>query len=342
MSKLTIHNFYGRGSPSGEDNVVRSKKAEYNLFVYSHVLYKLKHSHVLLLKLVSARFSKRVKELLNKNKHITQTEIHNIHPFVKLSLIKWLAKRTNVSMYIHNFRLVAPCAVLMDRNGNHCDLCIRRRNAVLLAPFYKCYRKSFIMTLFITLRILYSRVARVFNNIKTVYTYSSYHRDAHLHLFGEDTKFFMTDNNNDTDIKLYNPKSLVTSVAFLGRLSEEKGILDLALNWPRNTDVTLHIYGTGPQEKTLKENIIKSHNIIFYGLVHKLQIDEVLKQHDAVIIPSNCAEGYPTVIGEAVRNNCVLLTQDIQPQSMHVEKLGGFVYQANTELELEKVLKRLK
>jgi glycosyltransferase involved in cell wall biosynthesis len=107
------------------------------------------------------------------------------------------------------------------------------------------------------------------------------------------------------------PPSTVDSVTqrenfwlFVGRLSEEKGVLELIKTWPRNHN--LCIVGTGPLEKDLKS--AASQNIQFLGAKSRVEIDLLLSQSKGLVIPSLWSEGLPTVYLEALANSTPVLT----------------------------------
>ena len=94
-------------------------------------------------------------------------------------------------------------------------------------------------------------------------------------------------------------------VIFIGRLSQEKGVVDLLSIWNRvlrgsDRPVLLDICGTGPLEKEINELIQKlsiSDTVSMKG--HVLNIEQVLKNADIFVLPSY-AEGNSNAILEAM------------------------------------------
>ena len=111
--KIIIHNFYGRKAPSGEDNFVRRQEKDYSVYVFSELLYLKKFKQIITYIKVRLKTTKRIQRLSKMVSDQDEVEVHNVTPFVDTKAIINLSKKTKVNLYAHNFRLVAPCAVLM-------------------------------------------------------------------------------------------------------------------------------------------------------------------------------------------------------------------------------------
>ncbi len=97
---------------------------------------------------------------------------------------------------------------------------------------------------------------------------------------------------------------------FIGRLVEKKGV-DLAINAVKKLNkaghnINLDIVGSGSLEKKLKFQTGVSTAIKFLGWKTKKEIDDLMKEYNAIIVPSKTAhngdtEGLPTVVLEALK-----------------------------------------
>lgn len=88
---------------------------------------------------------------------------------------------------------------------------------------------------------------------------------------------------------------------FIGRVQEDKGILDLIKVFEeiKSDHATLDVIGTGELLEELKESN-KSSNVNFLGQVPNKDISYYLSQSDVLVVPSkNRYEGFPRVILEA-------------------------------------------
>ena len=88
---------------------------------------------------------------------------------------------------------------------------------------------------------------------------------------------------------------------YCGRLSKEKGILNLVEAFSKIKNEQLYIAGTGPEEENIKK-IIKQNNlknIRMLGYLNKEKLKDVLRKSSFIILPSICYENSPYSIIEA-------------------------------------------
>jgi glycosyltransferase involved in cell wall biosynthesis len=84
---------------------------------------------------------------------------------------------------------------------------------------------------------------------------------------------------------------------FIGRLSNEKGLPTLLSAW-RDIDYPLSIVGDGPLQKLLGHTSPK--NVKFLGFANKEEVFDALKKSYMLIFPSECYEGLPLTLIEAM------------------------------------------
>ena len=88
----------------------------------------------------------------------------------------------------------------------------------------------------------------------------------------------------------------LTSIVFIGRLIERKGIKDivqLASDFP---SISFNIIGSGPYKEKLEDYNLS--NIILHGLLDHNNINLIFQESDLMFLPSR-SEGFPKVILEA-------------------------------------------
>ena len=140
-------------------------------------------------------------------------------------------------------------------------------------------------------------------------------------------------------------------VLFVGRLVEEKGLLQLlesAKTW--NKMINLAIVGIGPLTKTVMETANQFSSIKFYGAKNSSQLPIYYSAADVVIVPSTSEEGFGRVILEALACGTPILgsTKGAIKEAMD-ESVGLFINPTRQEikknveylLENKNVLKRL-
>jgi glycosyltransferase involved in cell wall biosynthesis len=89
---------------------------------------------------------------------------------------------------------------------------------------------------------------------------------------------------------------------FVGRLSPEKGILTLMRAWRSLPNIPLQIVGDGPLmgEVLSKARELNRPDVECVGWLSRNEVLEKLKGANFVVVPSNCNEGFPLTIVEAL------------------------------------------
>jgi glycosyltransferase involved in cell wall biosynthesis len=89
--------------------------------------------------------------------------------------------------------------------------------------------------------------------------------------------------------------------AFVGRLSEEKGVLTLLECWKQNPDLPLlRIVGGGPLESRVQEAAATLNNVEWMGSRSGDQVLDIMGGALALLCPSLWYEGMPRVVIEAL------------------------------------------
>lgn len=84
---------------------------------------------------------------------------------------------------------------------------------------------------------------------------------------------------------------------FVGRLSEEKGILRLLETWPPGESLT--IVGDGPQREAV-ELLGSRVGAEIMGKISRSAVVEIMRRRAGLVFPSICYEGFPLVYAEAL------------------------------------------
>ena len=129
-------------------------------------------------------------------------------------------------------------------------------------------------------------------------------------------------------------------VIFAGRLSKEKGILDLletSTKLPQ--DIHLLILGSGPEEEKVKE-VVKSHpNIHFMGYVEKQRTISLIRGSDVLVQPS-LAEGISSTILESMACKTPIIATNVggNKELLENNKSGITIEPNSPQIILEKLL----
>lgn len=215
--------------------------------------------------------------------------VHNTFPNWGTSWIDAWRSRTVVTL--HNYRTVCAAATL-HRSGMHCTKCLTV--PMLPAVQHACYRGSRALTVPLavaaspwgSLRRLPALAARtvVLNDEA---------RTLFEGVLGRSVS--VIPNFTDSRIDTAPPNG---RCVFVGRLSREKGILDLIEHWP--TGVSLDVIGAGPLEKDAKNIASRKPGVSVLGRIPPRELMLRMSSYEALVLPSLWGEGLPTVMLEAL------------------------------------------
>jgi glycosyltransferase involved in cell wall biosynthesis len=312
MKILVIHNYYGSCSPSGENIVVDEeirllKKFGNEVFVYkksSDFIRELKFLGSIFGGLVTPwnfieyfKIKKVVKLFLPDVIHI-----HNTFPLISPSILYSIPNSVSVVMTLHNYRLFCAAGIPM-RKSKVCTLCIDK-NSVLPAIRFRCYRDSFFATIPIALGILIHKIFRTWNRKITKFiVLSDFHKYKFIEAGIDSNKIFIK-SNFFSGRPMYVPfNNRIYDVIFVGRISEEKGIMTLLRAWKDMgiNSPNLLIVGDGNLLQNVQEYILINQlsNVFLKGKVTKVEANSLISFSKLLILPSECYEGFPLVIAES-------------------------------------------
>lgn len=125
-----------------------------------------------------------------------------------------------------------------------------------------------------------------FRNSILIHTQNGYQTSFYVkNGFPEDRILEIPQHNVDMRMYGISPTEDSFHVAFLGRLTESKGLDLLPDIIHKSPDIIFHIVGNGPMKVRLKGSIVGG-NVIFHGFVSEQEKRKILSQCDAIIIPS--------------------------------------------------------
>lgn len=198
---------------------------------------------------------------------------------------------------IHNFRPICAAGTLL-RDGVFCELCPTQGS--LNAVQNSCYRNSALKTLPLAIASRRSRIPTVFEHSDALIFLSERTRRIYQgYGLGFEEKSHVVPNfvdaplNDDVRQRLGKEAHWV----FAGRLSQEKGILDLIKDWPVGTP--LLVVGGGPDEQACLE-AARGKQITFFGQRDHEFVNLVLRNAKGLVFPSTCFENSPMIYLEAL------------------------------------------
>lgn len=143
---------------------------------------------------------------------------------------------------------------------------------------------------------------------------------------------------NRVDKILYSPKTVVKNFIYVGRLAEEKNVLNLIRVFNQMPDLNLTIIGFGTLEVECKK--IASSNIRIIGPVNNKDLYKYYQSHDVFVLPS-ISEPWGLVVEEALNNGLPVLVSNRVGclEEVVIPYKNGLVFSVDSENSLkEKVL----
>ena len=338
MKVLIIHNFYQSKSPSGENQLVLDEmkllRSHNNIqvkefFFQSDSFYS--HSPIGKLKMLlnipwNFGLNKKIKSTLREFKPDV-IHIHNTFPFISPSIFYKLRKYP-IIFTLHNYRIFCASGTPL-RDNKICLECFEK-NSFLPSLKYGCYRNSKIQTLPVFLKIVLANFFKVWEKyVKTFFVFSSFQKQllSNTFLTNPNIRFvkksnFMEDSS-DENIPLNQREK---RVVFIGRLSNEKGILQLLDAWDETkNDYMLSIIGDGPLLEQCAKRI-KNDRVLLEGKKSKQEVMQYIKNSQLTIIPSICIEGFPMLIAESFSQGTPILASNYGPLPEYIiEGKTGFL-----------------
>jgi len=196
---------------------------------------------------------------------------------------------------LHNYRLICPGNQLTVR-GVNCEKCIGKDSARVL--FYRCFPGGSLLKSFLSWRLYRSTFSKGYyaDLIDGYIALTEFGK--HLFVKGRipDSKIYVKPNFI-ADPQLNAGDSEKTDRAiFIGRLSPEKGILELIRAW-EHIDYPLLIVGDGPLMK--KARRLAKSNVEFCGSKSHAECLRLLSSSCFMVFSSIWYEGFPLTVLEA-------------------------------------------
>jgi len=118
-------------------------------------------------------------------------------------------------------------------------------------------------------------------------------------------------------------------LAFVGRVEREKGagvaVDALGVLARSGLDVHLDVVGDGPLRAPLTNQVRAegiADRVTFHGWLTRAEVEEVLAQAHALVLPSGASEGFPKVIAEAMAFGAVPVTSRVSSVGQVLDECG--------------------
>ena len=308
MRILLCHNTYQIAG--GEDTVVAAEMQLLKKSGHEVKLYQVHNDNIngIYQKIktgLSVSYSNSSKKILKAELKSFQPDIvhfHNTFPLMTPSVYD-ACQELNIPVVqtLHNYRTICPGALLM-REGKVCEKCVS--GSPYNAAIHGCYRDSKLQSLAVSKMVARHRKSDTWNTkVNRFIALTNFARNKFTEAGFNPEKISIKPNfiqlaKNESK----KPKS--SFALFVGRLSEEKGIITL-IEADTSVDIPLKVAGDGP----LLENLTASphENIEILGRQDQQSIYRFMRKAQFLVIPSKWYEGFPMVIVEAFAHNLPVL-----------------------------------
>lgn len=306
MKILICHNYYKvRG---GEDEVVDFEKNLLSKNGYEIIEYFknsrdidswIKNFKIFLSMFFSPKTVFELKKIIKKSKPDI-AHIHNIFPIISPS-IYYILKKNHIPIVqtMHNYRFYCSNG-LGIKNNQLCDRCLELSFKNI---FQTCSEKK-VYDLSLKAIIYFMRKFKIFNKISFFIAPSEFMKNSLIKFNISEEKIILKRNSiNIPEYQLQNTGKKGNYFTFIGRLSEEKGIMDLIEVFKDLKYINLKIFGDGSLKDKisiiLKQEKLK--NIELMGFITgNLKFDYIFGSLSN-IIPSICNEVSPVVLAESLK-----------------------------------------
>jgi len=303
MKVLLVHCFYQfRG---GEDNYFDSvqkllRKNGQQVIAYSKDNRHLQSVFQKILVALGLFFSPLVALELSQ---IIRRERPNVAHFGNLypaigDTAYWICRwyKIPIIQRVPSFRYLCPKATLY-RNNQMCELCTGK-NFKTPAILYGCYSNSRLGTVFFVISQYFHRLIGSYKQAAVYIFQAEFVRDYFLQKTSIPRSKTVVLRHFVPTTSLSKPISQKQSFIYVGRLAEEKGILQLIQVFKQLPNSRLTIVGTGPLEKEVRL-FTRAKNLRYYGQLTRQRVLKEMRNSIATIIPSRWYETGPFVLMES-------------------------------------------
>lgn len=252
-------------------------------------------------------------------------------------------KNIPVVFTAHDVQAVCPAITMLDGNKHICELCKKGKYFNCIKK--KCVKESSLKSILAALEGEFYRIKKVYNKkIDWIVTPSSFYKQKMVEDGIEEEH--ITAIHNFIELDKYNLETQDDGYGlYIGRLSKEKGILNLIEAFSSIKDKKLYIAGDGPEKEKIESFIAERHlndRIILLGHINQDEVKEYLRKARFVIVPSIWYENCPYSVMEALAIGKPVIGANIAgiPELVS-NQVNGLLYKYDSISDLEVKMKIL-
>ena len=300
MKVLYIHNDYGR--PSGEEQaaneiveLLRSHGHEVRWFKRTSEGYRESltgNIKAFFTGIYNPCTAKALAKVLDEYRPDI-VQVQNLYPFISTSVFRPLRKRNiPVVMRCPNYRLFCPQGLCLDNHGIVCERCWRGAHE-LNCITHNCLN-SFFKSAAYAIRNWYGRTSgNIMNGVDVFITQSEFQKQKFASMGIDANRIGILPGIPPTIGNIVE-REFGDGVAFVGRVSPEKGIYEFIEAAKMNPDIPFRVAGNLDEQFKKPTNCPK--NVEFVGFKKGNELNQLYVDSRIIVIPSKWYEGFPNVI----------------------------------------------
>lgn len=255
------------------------------------------------------------------------------------------AKKRNIPVVFtaHDVQAICPAILMMDPQRNICEACMGGKYTNCIKK--KCIKNSMLKSILGAVEGSFYRNTKVYTKkIDYVLPPSEFYMKKLIKDGIPKDKISYL--HNFIDVDAFDVKTEDKGYAlYFGRLSREKGIINLINAFAKLDKGTLYIAGDGPEkeevEQVIKENKLEK-RVKLLGFLNKDEMKETIRKAKFVVVPSIWYENCPYSVIETLCTGKPVIGADIGgiPELVKDNK-NGFIYKYDDIDELASKMKKL-
>ncbi len=299
------------------------------------------------LKALDVIYSKENKKKMTETLEDFKPDIVHINNFQRQlseSIIEAI-KEKNIPIVFtaHDVQAVCPAITMLDNNKEICELC--KKGKYINCIKKGCVKNSKLKSILGAVEAEYYRIKKVYDKkISYIITPSEFYKQKLIEDGIKENKIGAI--HNFIDVREYNLQIEDEGYGlYVGRLSKEKGILNLIEAFSSLQNKKLYIAGDGPEKEKIEKIIKDRHleeNIKLLGYLNQNQVKEYIRKSRFVVVPSIWYENCPYSVLETLAIGKPVIGANIAgiPELVQ-DKVNGLTYQYDDIRELEEKMKLL-
>lgn len=255
--------------------------------------------------------------------------LNNFQRQLSSSIISPIKKKNIPIVFTaHDLQAICPASIMLDNQKDVCEMCVGGKYSNCIKK--KCNKGSKLKSILGAIEGQYYRNRKIYKNkIDVIISPSNFYRTKFIRDGVSSEKVVAMSNFVDT--KQYNVEIQDDGYAlYIGRLSKEKGILNLINAFSKLDAGRLYIAGDGPERENI-ERIVHKNNlekrVRLLGFLSKEEVIEWTRKSRFTVIPSIGYENCPYSVLETFAIGKPVIGADIAGIPELVKNnYSGFIY----------------